>query len=112
MPDGFFSIEYVGATGSGIGLMALKGGKIAGVDASGGRYSGDYQESNAFFEGALHLDVPAGHQLVTGYSQPTDYRITIPLRLPLDLGNGKPLRVQTNTGPVTVAVRWLAPIPF
>ena len=112
MSDGFFSMEYAGATGNGIGLLALKSGKIIGVDASGGKYSGEYKVTNSLFEGVIHLDVPGGHNLVTGYSQPQDYRVTIPLRLPADLGSGKPMRIQTNTGPVTVAIRRLSDIPF
>jgi hypothetical protein len=42
--DGFYRFVYAGRAGSGLGLVALHGGKVTGVNGGGGEYDGQYSQ--------------------------------------------------------------------
>lgn len=110
MADGFYGIFYTGTVGSGFGVVVLHDGKVTGVDVTGGIFSGSFDVTNSELVGTVHLEVPAGEILVTGApAQAQSYTLTIPLKVPADLGAGKPVLVKTPTGPINVNFKFLAP---
>lgn len=110
MIDGFYGLYYTGHAGSGFGVIVMHAGGIHGVDVTGGVFSGHYKIEAELVVGEVSLQVPASTPLVTGGPpQPNPYSFAIPLRLPLNLGGGTPLLVQTPTGPVNVSIKPLAP---
>ncbi len=111
--DGIYAMYFTGATGSGQGVILLKNGVIAGADSAGGTYDGNYTErDDGTAEGSVRLTLPPGAQLVTGAaagSQPMS--IDIPLKLPINLGDGRALPMQTPTGPINIIFRRLRDVP-
>tara|TARA_B100000614_G_C14537347_1_gene488946 strand:+ start:464 stop:811 length:348 start_codon:yes stop_codon:yes gene_type:complete len=114
MEEGFFALYYTGVAGTGFGLFILSRGIITGVDVGGGTYDGDYRVDQAAgtLDGELKFNVPPGLPLVTGHpAQANSFTLSIPLKLPVNLGGEKPLTVQTPTGPVNVVVKKLRDLP-
>lgn len=110
MLNGFYSIYFTGLVGVGFGVIILKDGIIMGVDGAGATYDGNYEIDNTkgFIKGKIILKAPPGLQLVTGASSGSEPgRWEIPLILPSDLGNEKPLSIKTPTGPINVIFRKL-----
>jgi len=108
--NGIYAIYFTGAFGSGHGVLLLRNGAIAGADASGVLYDGSYRvEGNGeILRGSVRMMVPPGAGLVTGAaagSEPLSF--DIPLALPTHLGNGRPLLLQTPTGPVNIIFKRL-----
>ena len=60
MVNGFYAIYYTGVSGSGIGVLAINNGIIAGADMVGGRYDGTYKQSAiAGFYGTRRFELPS-----------------------------------------------------
>jgi hypothetical protein len=94
MLNGFYSVYYTGRTGSGFGVLVLKDGIVTGADVSGGLFDGEYtvHEERAVFEGTIRLTIPPGVPLVTGApANQNSYTQNIPISMPLDLNQGKPV---------------------
>jgi hypothetical protein len=108
MLNGFYALYYTGRTGSGFGVIVLKDGIVTGADVSGGLFDGEYtiHEDRGVFEGTIRMPVPPGISLVTGAApSPNPYTQQIPISFPLDLNQGKPVLVQTSTGPVNLILK-------
>jgi hypothetical protein len=108
MMNGFYAIYYTGATGSGVGVLAIKDGIISGADMAGGVYNGTYVVNEASGQGDANLQMtfPPGASLVTGAlagTQPLTLQMNA--TLPVNLGNGQPVPLQTPTGAVNVIFR-------
>ncbi len=112
--DGIYAIYFTGATGSGQGVILLKDGVIAGADAAGGTYDGNYTElEDGSVEGTVKMTVPSGAQLVTGAAAGSEpMSMEIPLKLPVNFGNGHPLPMQTPTGPINIIFKRLRDVPW
>lgn len=110
--EGIYAIYFTGITGSGQGLLVLKGGIVAGADVTGGLYDGEYAQQDNIVKGSVKLTLPPGAMLVTGASAGTEpMEIDIPLELPADLGNSEPMLIKTSTGPVNVIFKRLRDVP-
>lgn len=104
-PSGIYAIFFRGSVGDGHGLVLLRDGVIAGADAAGAIYDGDYRisEDGRFLNGAVKVVVPPGVSLATGGTAgPEPLKVEIPLRLPTDLGDGRAVSLKTPTGPVSI----------
>ncbi|HUZ75467.1 MAG TPA: hypothetical protein VMU87_20985 [Stellaceae bacterium] len=103
--NGFYSIVFGGAIGSGLGLIALQDGKLTGVDGGGGQYDGTYREDPATGTIALRLEVliPAHMPLVTGAAaRPTPWTLQIETTLKPNFAGGLPISIATPSGPISV----------
>ena len=108
MLNGFYSIYYTGKTGTGFGVLVLKDGIVTGADVSGGIYDGEYtiEDERKVFEGTIKLVIPPGVPLVTGAGpSQQSYTQQIPISMPFDLNQGRPVQVQTSTGPVNLIIK-------
>jgi hypothetical protein len=108
--DGFYRFVYSGRAGSGLGLIALHGGKITGVDAGGGEYEGQYSQ-DALTGGLtirVALLVPPNVPLVIGV-EPRDEAWTLPIdaKLPANFAGAVPVSVPTPFGPISVSFKLL-----
>ncbi len=111
--DGIYAIYFTGVMGTGHGVVLIKSGIITGADAAGGLYDGEFKElGNRTAEGRVRVKLPPGGQLVTGATAGSEPMIfEIPLNLPMNLGNGLPLSMQTPTGPINIIFKRLRDVP-
>lgn len=104
---------FTGASGSGHAVFVMKNGVIVGADAVGAVLDGTYRDvGDGNLDVSVTLTVSAGTSLVTGAiagRNPMAQQITT--ILPANLGNVRPIGVQTPTGPVNVVFRRLRDIP-
>lgn len=110
MLNGFYSLYYTGTVASGFAVIVLEDGVVTGADVTGGLFDGEYtiNQEKSVFEGTIRMTVPAGISLVTGAPpSQTAYTQDIPLSLPLDLNQGRPMLVHTSTGPVNLNMKKL-----
>lgn len=111
--SGIYAMYFTGASGSGHAVFVMKNGVIVGADAVGAVLDGTYKDvGDGMLDVSVTLTVPAGTLLVTGAiagRNPMAQQITT--ILPANLGNGRPIGVQTPTGPVNVVFRRLRDIP-
>ncbi len=107
MTDGFYRVAFTGAHGSGLGLLVLSRGVVAGADIGGVIYDGTYSEeaSGSYVNLQLTMRAPAGSTLVqTGISLASPTDIPMQIRLPHDLAGGAPILLETPLGRVNVIV--------
>lgn len=100
---------FTGSAGSGHAVFVMMGGVITGADAVGGILDGTYKQAgDGHLDVEVSLTVPAGARLVTGaVAGENPLSQEIKARLPENLGDGKPVTVQTPTGPVNVIFKRL-----
>ena len=102
--EGFYRFVYGGSAGSGIGLVALQGGNITGIDGGGGQYDGSYSAADDGVTIRLDVTVPANMPLVTGErARAEPWILNINAKLPSNFGNGMPFNVRTPYGPINVS---------
>lgn len=111
--NGIYAIFYTGSTGSGHAIIVMKNGILAGADAIGGILDGTYADSgDGYLEVAVSYTAPPGTSLVTGViAGQRSLLQEINTRLPQSFSNGKPVLVQTPTGPINVIFKRLRDIP-
>jgi hypothetical protein len=111
--DGIYAIFYTGSAGSGHAIIVMKNGIIAGADAIGGILDGTYTDpGDGFLEVAVFHTAPPGASLVTGViAGQKSLSQEINTRLPQNFGNGKPVLIQTPTGPINVIFKRLRDAP-
>jgi hypothetical protein len=107
--DGFYSIQFGGTAGAGIGILALQNDKVIGVDVGGVAYDGTASLTPGGDIGvSITLDIPPGVTLVQGVVKPHQWQLPINVLVPeASLGNGQPLAVGTPVGPVMVVIKKL-----
>lgn len=100
---------FTGSAGSGHAVFVMMDGVITGADAIGGVLDGTYSRAGeGYLDVMVTLTVPAGAWLVTGVAAgETPLSQEIKARLPENLGDGKPVTVQTPTGAVNVIFKRL-----
>ena len=106
MQDGVYQAEYYGPFGSGSAAFTLCNGQIIGADIGGGQYGGriTFNPASSKWLLKLNLRAPAGVSLVTdGRIRSADELIPVELEL-TENDLGKPLPLNTPTGPVTVTI--------
>jgi hypothetical protein len=115
MIDGFFRIAFTGNAGSGLGLLVLRDGNVAGADVAGATYDGTYtinqQTNDTAFE--VNMFAPAGITPVQ-----TGIPIASPMTLPItgtlrreDIEMNKPIMVHSPLGPVNVLFTKIRDLP-
>jgi hypothetical protein len=111
--DGFYRFVYAGRTGSGLGLLALQGGKITGVDGGGGEYDGHYSQDAATGGLDVHVEimVPPNVPLVIGAAARAEaWSLHIDAKLPEHFAGAIPVTVPTPFGPLSVSFKFLRKI--
>ena len=111
--NGFYKIGYGGSSGAGIGMLALTGGKIIGIDEANIQYDGEYLEDDVTGSVQFHMraTVPAGASLVMGVPpRAEDWSFSIDAHLPANFATGIPIKLRTQFGQVTVTFRLLRPL--
>jgi hypothetical protein len=101
---GFYKMEFTGKQGQGAGAIAFVDGKIAGLDAGGGVYNGEFQIGpDGTATGYVDMSLPLGGLLVTGaVFTPGSQPIRIPFEIKADKSHGEVLRIDTPTGPINL----------
>lgn len=66
MQDGFYRVDFAGASDSGIGAFAVVRGTVAGLDAAGVTYKGTYQAEGADLVGTMSVSAAPGTLLING----------------------------------------------
>lgn len=106
--NGFYAIYFTGTSGSGFGILALKDGIIVGVDVTGGLFDGEYKVIGDAIEGRLKVNLPPGTVSITGHAAgPNGLTLEYPLQLPVNLGAGHTVSLQTPYGPINVNIKKL-----
>lgn len=106
--NGFYAIYFTGTQGTGFGLLILKDGIIVGADVAGGVFDGNYKTVGDQIEGELTAKLPAGVVSITGQpAGPNGLVLEFPLRLPVNLGAGRTISLQSPNGPINVNVKKL-----
>ena len=99
--DGTYAFIFSGETGSGLGVIQIKDGKLRGADSGNIIYSRTVKENVSTGEIAIDLIryVPAGTWLVAGGSE-QDMPMTREqhLTLPPRLGDGNELEIEARPG--------------
>ena len=110
--DGIYSMTFRGAVGWGMGMLVLRRGKVAGADAQGVRYDGEYSETSDDLRLDLEMVVPPGVSLVQGTPpRPIQYSLPFTATVPRhSIDAASPVLVQLPPGPVNVIVRRLRPL--
>jgi hypothetical protein len=110
--DGIYRITFAGAqtgtAGDGI-LVFYEGAKIAGIDAGGVQYDGDYEIDAATqsIKANIKVTVPAGVAIVQGLPpRPHQFQFDIAVDIPL-AKTATPFKVSTPFGDVNVSIRLL-----
>ena len=98
--NGFYKISYGGKTGSGIGMLALMGGVVSGIDEAGVQYDGTYGEDAD--TGAVQFHVRA-----TVPAKGEAWSFSVDAVLPPGFAAGTPVPLRTPYGSVTVGFRLL-----
>lgn len=114
MIDGFYSIAFTGGAGSGVGVLTLHRGIVAGADAGGANYDGRYVEraSGSGIEIEVVMRAPAGLIPVqTGIPLTADVELPIAAVLPNDFASARAVRLDTPLGPVNVAFKKIRDYP-
>ncbi|WP_156668566.1 hypothetical protein [Rhizobium aegyptiacum] len=101
---GVYQMEFTGRAGQGVGTLTFADGKLAGLDAAGGVYKGEFSTTpGGEITGYADLNFPNGGQLVTGAIVAAG---SAPMRIPFAItqenAEGHILRIETPTGPVNV----------
>ena len=111
MVEGFYSIAFTGATGSGFGILMLVKGIVVGADAAGATYDGTYRPGkDSSVEILVVMKAPAGVRLVqTG--MPLQHAVELPIAAQASTNNERPQLIQTPLGPVNVAVKKIRDLP-
>ncbi len=114
MKEAFYSITFVGASGSwGFGMIVMDTGKIIGADVAGARYDGSYQfnKRTNMIDASIKLTVPAGVELVQGTpAQPNEWTLEFQASLPPDTQD-TPIGIDTPAGPVNVVFKHIRDLP-
>ncbi|MBD9493183.1 hypothetical protein [Ensifer sp. ENS01] len=102
-PDGIYSAYLAGTAGTSFGMFLLKDGVIAGADAGGGSYDGNYTLSpdGGSWTGSISFTLPVGGSTITGQvSTQEPIKIDVPIKLPLNFASSDFVRIETPTGPL------------
>lgn len=114
MVDGFYALYFTGTAGSGLAMIALMRGIVAGVDVGGVTYDGKYtvDESRGIIEGQLTLTAPPGTPLVTRtHPESTPATYHIPFSIPVNLEGHHIVRLETPTGPINARFKKIRDLP-
>ena len=109
MKNGFYKADYTGPFGSGSATFGVQDGQVMGTGVAGGQYIGGiiFNAQTGRYDLTLQLKAPPGVPLVTdGRAHSADEMIPITLSL-TESDLGKPINLQTVTGPVTVTIHYL-----
>lgn len=106
-----YTMRYLGGVGIGMGAIYVGKGTVVGVDVTGGRYKGNYTDSNGRLKGTVTATFPSGAQLVTGMSVPPGGAIQLALDWPVNFANGQAQQVSVSGRPVQVTLEKIGDIP-
>jgi len=111
--EGIYTMYFTGHVGSGLGLLLLKNGVIAGADAAGGIFDGSYTlEPGGTLNVNVRMTIPPGGTLVTGSSAGQNPMVVeMPAQLPENFANGQAIALSTPTGPVNIIFKKLRNLP-
>jgi hypothetical protein len=101
--DGFYAAYLTGSAGSSIAIFVFQNNKIAGADAGGGKYDGEYKisEDGESVIGNMKFSMPVGGSSITGASATTmPILIDIPFKIPLNFSKDDIILFNTPIGPV------------
>ena len=100
---------YAGRRNCGHAVLQMKDGVIAGADALGGIFDGEYEHrDDGTIEIRVSLKLPPGSRIVTEADRrhmPVTEEIV--MNVPRDCVDGIPIGAKTSTGPVNVLFKRL-----
>lgn len=103
MIDGFYRVAFTGSHGSGLGLMVLHEGAVAGADVAGALYDGLYtiDKSGDHLFINVTMRAPAGIVPVqTGVPLLVPADLPMSITIPTNLAGGAPILINTPLGKV------------
>lgn len=101
--DGFYAAYLAGATGNSLAMFVFKAGVVAGADAGGGRYDGNYAVTSdgKHIQANIRFTLPIGNFSITGAAASSEpLSIDVQLKLPMDFNRSDVHRIDTPIGPV------------
>jgi hypothetical protein len=100
--NGFYAVYLSGKQGQGFALIAFKDGRIAGADASGTVYDGQYTEQgDDNLSVTVLIKYPPNIPLVQGGTTgPQGEERQLSFQMPKNFSDQKFIRVETQDGPV------------
>ena len=107
----FYTMQYLGQSGVGMGAIYIGKGKIVGADVAGGRYSGTYSEDAGRIKAEIVLSMPNGGPLVTGNQVPPGTKIPMKADWPSNFANGQAQQIMVTGRPVNVTFEKVDDIP-
>lgn len=114
MVNGIYSGFFTGVVGNSFGLFLLKDGVIAGADAGGATYDGQYEYTpdRTHIVGTVTLQTPANTALITGLSaHGAPLKLVIPIKLPVEIKEDEVFRIETSAGPVNTKFKKIRALP-
>lgn len=84
-------------------MFVLKDGVIAGGDAGGGVYDGNYalDEDGNSWSGVVSFTLPPGGATITGQLATHEpLKFDVPIKLPLNFASSSFVRIESPTGPL------------
>lgn len=107
----FYTMQYVGVSGIGMGALYIGRNKVVGADVAGGRYVGSYTQQGARLIGSVILSMPMGGALVTGQQVSPGSQIPIAFDWPVNFANGQNQTVNVMGNAVQVVLDKVGDIP-
>jgi hypothetical protein len=109
--DGFYAAFLTGRGGQSVVLLAIKAGKIVGVDVGGLKYVGSIARSGDGFRCEVQYTIRPGVSLITGPG-PVAKEVPVDLKfdLPMNFGDGPVVGIDTPFGPLNAKFQKLADI--
>lgn len=113
--NGIWAAQYVGPAGTGAITFIMRNGILAGIDAGSGLATGTYKHDP--HTRCLHFNLQYGPKqpgffaVQTGQAMQVGEHFSIDSDLPEDMGDGRPVQLNTSLGPVQAAFRKVSELP-
>ncbi|HXV25225.1 MAG TPA: hypothetical protein VED46_13310 [Alphaproteobacteria bacterium] len=112
--EGFYKLEFAGASGVGIGVIVLDTNMVVGCDVGGVVYDGSYErnERTDQLDLKLTLTVPPGMGLVTGVpARDKAHSFWVRTSIPRDFEGTQIFDADTQFGPVRFRIAKIRDFP-
>jgi len=103
--NGFYAVYLTGTAGQGLVMLIFKDRTIVGVDISGVKYDGSYEEHPNGYDVRLKISIPPNTILIQGVrAGPEGETSELDFHLPADFLDQPFIRVNAKHGPVNAKV--------
>ena len=108
-----YQVNFIGNGVDDVALLYIGGGVITGIDATGGRYQGNYIEHDGRLQGVVRFTMATAQDLTPDALPPAGSSYNLRLDFPADFANGKPQQMlDPGNLPVLVTIAKLKDVPL